>query len=97
MRELGKASASGGKGKDIWVKNAAKEYLTKAKSLLSKLRKTISYLPLNDNKDLSLHIVLEHFMEMMAKHIDLVERPIIKEETCIVKKCFQYLKAIPSG
>ena len=83
MRELGKASASGGKGKDIRVKNAAKKYLTKAKSLLSKLRKTISYLLLNDNKDLSLHIGLEYFMEMMVKHIDLVERRIIKGESIL--------------
>ena len=83
MRELGKASASGGKGKDIRVKNAAKKYLTKAKSLLSKLRKTISYLPLNDNKDLLLQIDLEYFMEMMVKHIDLVERRIIKGESIL--------------
>ncbi len=37
MRELGKASSSGGKGKDDRVKNAAIRYLKKSKALLTKV------------------------------------------------------------
>ena len=83
MRELGKSSASGGKNKEVRVKKATKNYLTKVKSLLLKLEKTISVLPIDDNNDLSLHISLEYFMRMMVKHIDLVERRIIKGETIL--------------
>lgn len=80
MRELGKASASGGQKKQEKVVEAAKKYLIKARLLLKKLSEEMPLLPISDESDLSLIIVLEHFMALMEKHIGLVERRILKGE-----------------
>ena len=81
MRELGKASSSGGKGKQDRVINAARKYLRKAKALLNKLNHDLPGFPHDDLEDLSFIMVLEHFIILMDKHIDLVERRILKGET----------------
>ena len=80
MRELGKASSSGGMNKEQKVKAATEKYLEKARLLSRKLTKEMPGFPLNDEGDLKLIIVLEHFAALMEKHIDLVERRIIKGE-----------------
>lgn len=80
MRELGKASSSGGKNKEQRVKLAAMSYLTKTKTLINKLEKEIPLLPMADITDLSNHLVLERFAELMKKHIDLLERRAINGE-----------------
>ncbi len=80
MREVGKASNSGGKNKDKRVKETTNKYIKKSKALFAKLEEELPRLPLHDNKDLSLIIVLEHFMQLMKKHIVLIERRIIKGE-----------------
>lgn len=80
MRELGKASSSGGQKKQEKVALAAEKYLIKARLLIRKLKKGTPFLPINDVADLSLVIVLEHFMALMEKHIDLVDRRILKGE-----------------
>jgi hypothetical protein len=81
MRELGKASSSGGVGKKDRMKNAAKKYMKKANALVAKLELNLDYLPLEDLEDLGLVYSLEHFIPLMKKHVDLVERRIIKEES----------------
>jgi len=81
MRELGKASSSGGKGKEDRVVTAAKDYLKKSNALLLKLENELPNLPLHDMGDMSFIITIEHFMLLMEKHIDLVDRRIIKKET----------------
>lgn len=80
MRELGKASTSGGQKKQEKVAAAAKKYLDKASLLLQKLAKEMPMLPISDETDLSLVLVMEHFMALMEKHIDLVDRRILKGE-----------------
>ena len=80
MRELGKASSSGGKGKQDRIVTSAKRYLKKSKLLQKKLQEELPYFPINDKMDLFLIIVLEHFMALMDKHINLVERRIIHGE-----------------
>lgn len=80
MRELGRASSSGGKGKDGRVKTATRKYLKKAMALINKLEKTLDGLPIKDIQDLVVVLTLEHFMPLMSMHIDLVERRIIKGE-----------------
>lgn len=80
MRELGKASGSGGKGKENRVKQAASRYTTKAGALYAKLDKELPSLPVKDMGDLSLIIGLEHYMALLKKHIELVQRRIIKGE-----------------
>lgn len=81
MRELGKASSSGGQNKQEKVVAAAKKYLLKAGLLVKKLNTEMPGLPLKDETDLCLIIALEHFMVLMNKHIDLVDRRILKGET----------------
>jgi len=81
MRELGKASASGGKGKQERVLLSAKRYLTKANALLNKLQTELPDFPVLDKTDLLYVIALEGFMDLLAKHIDLTKRRIIQGES----------------
>ena len=81
MRELGKSSSSGGQKKQEKVAAVAERYLAKARLLIGKLEAEMPALPINDEVDLVLIIVLEHFMALMRKHIDLVDRRILKGET----------------
>lgn len=81
MRELGKASTSGGQNRQEKVVSAAEKYLNKARLLIKKLGEEMPSLPINDEVDLSLVLVLEHFMTLMEKHIGLVDRRILKGET----------------
>jgi hypothetical protein len=80
MRELGKANGSGGKNKEERIKAAAKRYLAKARLFDKKLKESLPNLPMKDAGDLATIIALEHFMGLMEKHIDLVDRRIIKGE-----------------
>ena len=81
MRVLGQVGKTGGKDKDIRLLKAANDYLDKAHLFLAKLEKEKQNLPLNDMQDLDLQIQLEYYKSMLVKHIDLVERRIIKGET----------------
>ncbi|MEI7727441.1 MAG: ISNCY family transposase [Bacteroidota bacterium] len=81
VRSLGKSTVSGGKDKEIRVKQAAKSYLTKANALAVKIEKGKKDFPLVDSGDLALHITLDKFFELLNKHIDLVNRRIILGET----------------
>lgn len=80
MRELGRASGSGGKNKDKRLKDATKKYLKKAKSLIDKLDTVLPGLPVMDTKDLFNVLMIEHFKPLMQKHIDMIDRRIIKGE-----------------
>lgn len=80
MRALGRASASGGKGKSERVVKATRKYLTKAKALYSKLESDKDTFPQTDTADLLIMLELERFMQLLYKHIDLLERRIIKGE-----------------
>jgi transposase, IS5 family len=81
MRELGKACGSGGKNKEKRIKEASVKYLAKTRALMAKLTKSVPTLPINDFGDLAAHYVLEHFMALMDKHIDLLHRRLINGET----------------
>jgi len=80
-RELGKASSSGGKGKDKRLRYATKKYLTKAEALLKKLEKTLPDLPVEDIEDIATIYMLEYFIPLMTKHIDLIDRRLLQDET----------------
>lgn len=80
MREFGKVNSSGGKNKEHRVKHAVIVYLTKARTLFNKLESEVPKLPMNDTKDLSMHLVLEEFMTLMKKHMDLLERRVLNGE-----------------
>jgi len=80
MRELGKASSSGGKGKQERVKNATSLYLVKARALYKKLQEQAPLLPIQDKMDAIYATALDGYMLLLDKHIDLVDRRILKGE-----------------
>jgi hypothetical protein len=80
MRAVGKASSSGGKGKEQRVKRAVRYYLSKARALKDKLERSKEYLPTGDIMDVLIHLELDRYMELLAKHMDLLERRVIKGE-----------------
>ena len=79
-RAVGQASSSGGKGKSEKLVNVAKQYITKATALSNKIKTSKNELPLNDTIDLIKALELERFAELVDKHIDLVERRLVKGE-----------------
>ena len=80
MRSLGRASASGGKGKEERQKKAAQQYLDKAIAFSEKLTKAIYEFPVNNDKNLVKILELEMYKQLLDKHINLVERRLIKKE-----------------
>jgi IS5 family transposase len=80
MRSLGRASVSGGKGKDQRLKTTTKQYLAKANALLIKIDSTKDTFPCVDVADYTIIQELERFIELLSKHINLLERRIIKGE-----------------
>ena len=80
MRAVGKASSSGGKGKEQRVKRTVRYYLSKARSLQDKLERSKEDLPTGDIMDVLIHLELDRFMAFLDKHIDLLERRVIKGE-----------------
>ena len=79
-RAVGQASSSGGKGKAEKLMNVAKQYITKATALSNKVKAAKNELPLNDTTDLIKALELGRFAELVDKHINLVERRLIKGE-----------------
>ena len=79
MRELGKVSSSGGKNKTDRLEKATKKYLKKSKFLLQRIEEALLY-DFQTDKELLLLIKLDYYKEMLIKHIDLLERRIIKGE-----------------
>jgi hypothetical protein len=80
MRAVGKVSSSGGKGKEQRVKQSVRYYLSKARALQDKLERSKEDFPTRDKIDVVLHLELDRFMGLLKKHIDLLERRVIKGE-----------------
>lgn len=81
MRTVGRISATGGVNKEHRLKDAVTIYLVKARTLQQKLIQARSYLPLAEQRAIIHVIKLDYFMILFDKHIDLLERRIIKGET----------------
>ncbi len=80
MRALGRASASGGKDKQDRVKQAAHAYLVKAKAFHGKLENFKNAFLVNDIQDGLIIMALGLYIDLLIKHIDLLERRVIKGE-----------------
>lgn len=80
MRVLAQMGRKGGQNKKLRLLKATNNYIGTAKAFLDKLENEKHNLPLSDFKDLDLHIELEYYQSMLIKHIDLVERRLIKGE-----------------
>lgn len=102
MRSVGRASASGGKTKEDRMKKAAKKYLTKARALSEKLNQDKDCFPMETTRDFAMLLQLDAYLAMLDKHIDLMDRRLIKGETIPHKeKIFsifeQYTEMIKKG
>ena len=80
MRAVGNACSSGGKNKEQRVKQAVGYYLSKARALQDKLKNSKEDLPTGDSMDVLTHLNLDHYMDLFDKHIDLLDRRLIKGE-----------------
>ncbi len=80
MRALGRANASGGKGKQDRVKKATRIYLTKARALYSKIEKSRKDFPRENVADMIIIMEMKRFMDLLQKHIDLLDRRILRGE-----------------
>ena len=76
MREVAQSSKKSEENKIKIVK----KYLQKARLLSKKLHNTLTLLPINDIKNLAIYFSLKYYIEMLDKHIDLLERRVIKGE-----------------
>jgi hypothetical protein len=80
MRSLGRASNSGGKNKEERVKSVAASYVQKSILLSEKITKSLPFLPVTDVIDVSINLLLEYYQSLLKKHIDLVDRRLLKGE-----------------
>jgi hypothetical protein len=80
MRTVGQTSGSGGKNKEDRVKKAATEYVKKARALEKRVLTVLfEYKATSAVEGLQLEM-LYYYHGMLAKHIDLLERRLIKGE-----------------
>jgi hypothetical protein len=80
MRRVGRISSGGGKNKHEKLQKATSLYLEKCGLLLSKLAVEKKFLPVNTPADLKRFLSLEQYIQLFTKHIDLVDRRILKSE-----------------
>jgi hypothetical protein len=81
MREVGRISSGGGKNKQEKLQKATESYLETNRLLLQKLLIEKGNLPSFDEIDLARHCELERYIQLSIKHIDLVDRRILKGES----------------
>lgn len=80
MNAVGKASSTGGKNKETRLRQATEQYLKKARALEKKIKDEVYSHEFIEIQDIILVILLEYYQMMLSKHIDLVERRLIKGE-----------------
>jgi transposase, IS5 family len=80
-RRIGQISSKGGKNKSALLKEEVLYYTTKAKELVAKIAETKANFPLITVFDLVNMINLERYNFLSIKHIDLLERRVLKGET----------------
>jgi len=70
----------GGPNKEVRMKRAVRDYLAVGRELAAKVRESLSSL-CDQPVDLAHWEALEYFQRMLDKHLDLVDRRLLKEET----------------
>lgn len=81
MRSLSQLCTRSGPKKPEAIKDAANQYINKANGLSKKVDELISECPIETTGQLVQVIRLEYYKAMLDKHIDLVNRRLIKGET----------------
>jgi len=79
-RRVGQASSRGGANKEAQLKKETEDYIRKARLLMAKIDQEKRTFPLATTVDLSNLLELEHFLKLAKKHIDLLERRVLKGE-----------------
>jgi hypothetical protein len=79
-RQVGRISRGGGKKKQEKLQEIVQAYLSKSRLLHSKLEKEFWNFPLNTDVDFLMLCALENYIKLLMKHIDLLERRVIKGE-----------------
>lgn len=80
-REIGRINSLGGKNKTSRLKETVNNYLDKARGLASKVEQALNNLIVLTMDLFPKLIEMEYYLTMLNKHIDLVERRLIKGET----------------
>lgn len=80
MREVGKISSGGGANKEDRLHGVCRQYLSKGRVLSKKAAKVLRTTVFGDISELMILIELEYYLEMLDKHIDLLDRRILKGE-----------------
>lgn len=80
-REVGRINSLGGKNKTSRLKETVNNYLDKARGLASKVEQALNDLIVLTMDLFPKLIEMEYYLTMLNKHIDLVERRLIKGET----------------
>jgi len=80
LKNMMRAISQSSKKKEETRKKLVEQYLQKAKLFSEKIHNELQNLPLQDVIDLSIHCGLDYYIEMLDKHIDLLERRVIKGE-----------------
>ena len=79
-RSVGRAIAGGGKDKEKRQKKAVREYIHASRRVSKKLHESEGLLPLKNPTDYIKKELLIDFLALLDKHIDLLERRVIKGE-----------------
>ena len=80
MMKLSHATADKSKNRKERIDQSAKAYLLRAEMLRAKLR-CVKPLDTMTITEYALHIQLDYYLQMLDKHIDLVDRRLLKGET----------------
>ncbi len=81
MRSVGRTTGSGGKNKEERVEQAATSYLTKARALSKKVGQMLEKHQGNSIEEFAALMALTYYLEMLEKHIELLDRRLIRAET----------------
>lgn len=79
-REVGQISSKGGKNKEERLKTVVNKYLKASNDFIAKVSLDESVLKFNSASTFTLAMMLEYYVGMVIKHIDLLERRLIKGE-----------------
>ncbi len=80
MRAVGNAGRGGGKGKQQRITKAAQAYLKKARALQGKVHSVLTnHIPAGIEDMARLELLL-YYQQMLTKHIDLLDRRLLKGE-----------------
>jgi IS5 family transposase len=80
-RRIGQIASKGGKNKEENLKKETEFYTKKAHLLVEKAQESMKTFPILTHSDVKNYYELEKYIKFTIKHIDLVERRVLKGET----------------